>query len=409
MTTTCIASASIEGTVRIWENGKPSPLVVFRPHGGQPFNSVTFLTSPHRPNHIVLITAGPLNREVKMWSSASGEVWLLSSDAESWQCTQALELRSSAEPRVDDAFFNQVAALPSAGLILLGNAKRNAMYAVHVDYGPCPAATRMDYIAEFTVTMPILSLTGTCNTLPDRDHAVHVYCLETQAMQQYVLELSQCSPPRTENMGLGKTDCDLTGTFEACNSDGVASLEASQGSGHRDAPATNPALPSTSPETVPGYPGSSDVPRLHELEISDEISVPAATDCSSETKSITRKSGTSLFLFWGRKMQEEEEEKDDSFAASMNKISEHGPSSAISSFRITVAVLVGFSFFSFFHDFFFFIEREIRELDDEEEQYITEKRRGKEDGMGLPESSIDCNGQQLERLTEITNAAGAVQ
>lgn len=29
------------------------------------------------------------------------------------------------------------------------------------------------------------------------------------------------------------------------------------------------------------------------------------------------------------------------------------PSSAKSSFRITVAVVVGFSFFSFFHDFFF--------------------------------------------------------
>lgn len=38
--------------------------------------------------------------------------------------------------------------------------------------------------------------------------------------------------------------------------------------------------------------------------------------------------------------------------------------------------------------------------------YITEKRRGKEDGIGLSESSIHCNRQQLESTT---NAAGAVQ
>ncbi|KAI3876354.1 hypothetical protein MKW92_004441, partial [Papaver armeniacum] len=141
MTTTRIASASTEGTVRIWENGKPSPLAVFRPHDGQPVNSVTFLISPRRPDHVVLITAGRLNREVKIWSSLSEEGWLLSSDAKAWQCTQTLDLRNSAEPRVDDAFFNQVAALPSAGLMLLANAKTNAMYTVHVEYGPFPAAT----------------------------------------------------------------------------------------------------------------------------------------------------------------------------------------------------------------------------------------------------------------------------
>ncbi|RZC45989.1 hypothetical protein C5167_038938 [Papaver somniferum] len=267
--TTRLASASTDGMVKIWEDRKPSPLAVFKPHDGQPVNSVTFLTSPHRPDHIILITAGPLNREVKMWSSASDEGWLLPSDAESWQCTQTLDLRSSAEPRVDDAFFNQVIALPRAGLILLANAKKNAIYAVHVEYGPYPAATRMDYIAEFTVTMPILSLTGTSDTLPDGDHAVQVYCVQTQAIQQYALELSQCLPPPMENMGLEKTDSNVTRTFEASTSDGLATFEASQGSGHTNTPATNPALLSTSPETVPAAryqinSGSSDS-RLHEL------------------------------------------------------------------------------------------------------------------------------------------------
>ncbi|KAI3943089.1 hypothetical protein MKW92_001377 [Papaver armeniacum] len=210
--TTLLASASTDGMVKIWEDGKPSPLTVFWPHDGQPVNSVTFLTSTHCPDHIILITAGPLNREVKMWSSASEEGWLLPSDAGSWQCTQTLDLRSSAEPRLDDAFFNQVTALPRAGLILLSNAKKNAIYAVHVEYGPNPAATRMDYIAEFTFRMPILSLTVTTDTLPDADHAVQLYCVQTEAIQQYALELSQCLPPPMDTIGLDKTS----------NSDGFA-------------------------------------------------------------------------------------------------------------------------------------------------------------------------------------------
>ena len=43
--------------VKIWEDRKPLPLSVLKPHDGNPVNSVTFLTAPHRPDHIVLITA----------------------------------------------------------------------------------------------------------------------------------------------------------------------------------------------------------------------------------------------------------------------------------------------------------------------------------------------------------------
>ena len=151
------------------------------------------------------------------------------SDGESWQCTQTLELRSSAESKVEDAFFNQVVALPHTGLFLLANAKKNAIYAVHIDYGPNPAATRMDYIAEFTVTMPILSLTGTSDNLPGGEHTVQVYCVQTQAIQQYALHLSQCLPPPLENTDLEKTDSNVACVFDAMNSDGSASLELSHG------------------------------------------------------------------------------------------------------------------------------------------------------------------------------------
>ncbi|KAL5699928.1 hypothetical protein ACHQM5_025448 [Ranunculus cassubicifolius] len=223
--TTRLASASTDGTVKIWDDRKEAPLVVMRPHDGQPVYAAIFLTATDRPNHINLITAGPLNREVKVWASTSEDGWLLPSDAESWLCTQILDLKSSVESRVEDAFFNQVLALPRAGLVLLANAKRNAIYAVHVEYGPNPAATRMDYIAEFTVTMPILSLTGTSDCLPDGDHVVQVYCVQTQAIQQYALDLCQCLPPSTENTGLERSESGVYRDFTSPNPDGFGASE----------------------------------------------------------------------------------------------------------------------------------------------------------------------------------------
>ncbi|KAJ8542800.1 hypothetical protein K7X08_005323 [Anisodus acutangulus] len=204
--TTRLVSASVDGTIKIWEDRKTYPIAVFRPHDGHPVNSVTFLAAPHRPDHIVLITGGPLNREIKIWASASEEGWLLPSDSESWRCTQTLELKSSAEAPVEEAFFNQVVALSQAGLLLLANAKKNAIYAVHLEYGPNPEATRMDYIAGFTVTMPILSFTGTSDLLPHGEQIVQVYCVQTQAIQQYALDLSQCLPPPTENVVFQRTE-----------------------------------------------------------------------------------------------------------------------------------------------------------------------------------------------------------
>lgn len=206
---TRLVSASMDGMIKVWEDRKTQPLAVLRPHDGQPVNAATFLTAPHRPDHIILITAGPLNREIKIWASTSEEGWLLPSDAESWKCTQTLELKSSAEPRVEEAFFNQVVSLPQAGLLLLANAKKNAIYAVHLEYGPNPVSTRMDYIAEFTVTMPILSFTGT-SISPHGEHILQVYCVQTQAIQQYALDLSQCLPPPLENSGLDRSESNIS-------------------------------------------------------------------------------------------------------------------------------------------------------------------------------------------------------
>jgi hypothetical protein len=88
----------------------------------------------------------------------------------------------------------------------------------------------MDYIAEFTVTMPILSLTGTSDCLPNGENIVQVYCVQTQAIQQYALNLSQCLPPPLENMVLEKTESNVSRAFDTANSDGSAIMESSHGS-----------------------------------------------------------------------------------------------------------------------------------------------------------------------------------
>ncbi|KAI4365006.1 hypothetical protein MLD38_021031 [Melastoma candidum] len=189
-----LASASTDGVVKIWEENKPLPVATLRPYDGRSVSSVTFVTAPHRPDHIVLFTGGPLNREIKIWTSAHEDGRLLSDDLESWQCIQTLELKSSSEERVEDVFFNKIVAVPLAGIILLANAKRNALYAVLIEYGQGPISTRMEYLAEFTVAMPILSLTVTSQSQPHGQHIVQVYCMQTRAIQQYTLASSRYLP-----------------------------------------------------------------------------------------------------------------------------------------------------------------------------------------------------------------------
>lgn len=207
-TTTRLVSASTDGLIKIWEDSKVAPLIILKPHGGQPVNSAQYLTAPNQAGHIILVTAGPLNREVKLWASASEEGWSLPTHAESWKCTQTLDLKSSAKPRVEEAFFNQVVVLSQAGLLLFANAKKNAIYSVHLGYGNNSSATRIDYIAEFTVTMPVLSFTGTID--PPSEHIIKLYCVQTQAIQQYSLNLFQCLPPPAESGGLERPDSSVS-------------------------------------------------------------------------------------------------------------------------------------------------------------------------------------------------------
>lgn len=242
-----------------------------------------------------------MNRELKIWVSASEEGWLLPSDCESWKCNQTLDLRSSTEPRHEEAFFNQFVALSRASFILLANAKKNAIYAVHVDYGPNPASSRMDYIADFTVTMPILSFTGTSDWLSDAEQIVQVYCVQTQAIQQYALDLSQCLPMPVEYEGSEKHSS--SSAFDGPIPEGFSVPHSSSGATSYDAPLAN-----SSPKTIPinrsednkllGASGNSEATVVHEHGTSN---VESATISSPQLSSVERStdgasSSTSLQL-----------------------------------------------------------------------------------------------------------------
>ncbi|XP_031478958.1 enhancer of mRNA-decapping protein 4 isoform X2 [Nymphaea colorata] len=266
--TSRLASASTDGTVKIWGERKSSPLFTLTPHDGQPVNSVTFLVAPQRPDHVVLLTAGPLSRELKIWSSASPEGWLLPSEVESWHCMQTLELKSSSEPQVENAFFNQVVVLPRVGLVLLANAKKNAIYAVHVEYGANPTATHMDYIAEFTVTMPILSLTGTSESISETEGIVQIYCVQTQAIQQYALDLSLCLPPPLD---LTASELSVSRAFDISSSDALNPVDSPQespvndvelGNSRPKSPFRQDSSESASASIQAGLSGSSGVSEL---------------------------------------------------------------------------------------------------------------------------------------------------
>ncbi|WOL12084.1 enhancer of mRNA-decapping protein 4-like [Canna indica] len=286
---TRLASASKDGTVKIWDDRKVVPLAIFKPHDGHPVNSVEFMTAPDHPEHINLITAGPLSREVKIWASASGDGSLLPSDSESWKCTQTLDLISSSEPRTEVAFFNQLVVLPHASLIVIANAKKNAIYAVHVDYGQYPVSTRMDYIADFTVAMPILSLTGTHDFLPDGEQVVQVYCVQTQAIQQYALDLIQCLPPPTANAGLGKDA--LSHVTETPSSEESPATELSceppvndfsLGSASSKSFVTDANVDGASANTHTAASVSSEAPNIHEVSASSFEVQPSAPPLPNE-------------------------------------------------------------------------------------------------------------------------------
>lgn len=190
-----LASASRDGTIRIWQGQTMSLVSRLTPHEGRPVSAVAFLPAPHGSDHLVLLSGGPLNQELKLWVPVFGEGSFSQSGLMEWKCIQRLDVKSSALRNPEDAFFNQVFSVPRANVILLANAKRNALYVVHVNFDSHPSVPQIDYLAEFSVKMPILSITALSDNVLDGHGVVEVYCVQMQSIHKYYLDLSQCRPP----------------------------------------------------------------------------------------------------------------------------------------------------------------------------------------------------------------------
>ncbi|KAG0628353.1 hypothetical protein M758_1G020200 [Ceratodon purpureus] len=205
---TSLATASKDGTVRLWENRKQSPAFVVVPFGGNFVDAVAFLPSPRGTDGHVLLTGGPLNRELKLWALDDQSI---QSGHAVWRCIQTLEFQSNSKP--DVAFFNQVVVSSRANLILLANAKRNAIYVAHIDFSSPSGGPRIDYLTEFSVTMPILSLTVADDGISESGEGIlKIFCLQTHGIYQYTVDMAQCLPnlidgdgstPNTPKKGLG--------------------------------------------------------------------------------------------------------------------------------------------------------------------------------------------------------------
>ncbi len=144
---------------------------------------------------------GPLNRVVKLWAPESGAP-LTRRSSIVWQCIQTLQFESSnSGAKLEDVFFNQVVIACQSSLLIIANAKQNAIYVIHVEFGTNPATAKMTYISEFSVYSPILSFVVTEDKVTeDGDGYLQVYCIQPQAIQVYPLQVSQCYPLLTEDL-----------------------------------------------------------------------------------------------------------------------------------------------------------------------------------------------------------------
>lgn len=186
-----LTSASKDGTVRVWGEQK-NCLSKFTPYDGNAVDAVRYISAPQSTGRQFLLTGGPSNQNIKLWNR---DELPSKSSQDVWKCIQTLEFQSSSICKPEESFFNHIIGAPRAGLILIANAKKHAIYAIYIDFNSSSVAPRMAYLAEFSVATPILSFTVTDNSVNEKGEGIiKVFCVQTQAIQQYALDLSQCLP-----------------------------------------------------------------------------------------------------------------------------------------------------------------------------------------------------------------------
>lgn len=127
----------------------------------------------------VLVTGNADNSTISLWH-VTDTVELL----------QALTFTNTAAPS-DSSFFNHMDVQPDTQLLILANSRQNAVYTLH--FTGRDDALRFDYLADFSVSQPIMSFTVHYNP-SDNPAALHLYCIQPTAIQSYTLNPALCCP-----------------------------------------------------------------------------------------------------------------------------------------------------------------------------------------------------------------------
>ena len=160
------------------------PSLTFEPFADGVCSTAQWLSSS------VLVTGSADNSLLKLWHVA-----------DSIACLQSVQFQSSADAQ---AFFNHMVVQPEADLVILANARQKAVYSLH--YTGSGSALQFDYLAEFTVSNPILSVTAQYRPA-DEPSVLQLYCVQANGIQMYHLNPALCCPtaslqvPSTEPRG----------------------------------------------------------------------------------------------------------------------------------------------------------------------------------------------------------------
>jgi hypothetical protein len=174
--------------------------------GGGAVAAAVFLSQAAPGAPALLVTGDATNRALRLWRLPG--VAALAAGAAA-QPLQTLELASVKGP---SDFFCHLGHSPRAALLLLANAKRNQVHALHYrvaeenaeasgDEGDSGGPTSsIDYVATFSVKQPVLSfaagyeVTESEATPGQMEGHVQLYCVQPDAVQQYTLNPALCTP-----------------------------------------------------------------------------------------------------------------------------------------------------------------------------------------------------------------------
>ncbi|BDA40748.1 probable enhancer of mRNA-decapping protein 4 [Coccomyxa sp. Obi] len=175
-----LAAAAFDGKVHVWDISSLSqslPVSTMEPFEDRALGSITWV-SPIAGGAPWLLAGDAVNRELR----------LLQGDVTSgFHTRQALRLESLEG---EQAFYNHLVYHAASNLVVLANSRRNAVYTVHLGRGK-ECGLRFDYLAKFSVGYPILSVTA-AQSARNGQEAVQLFCVQTQAIQQYSLHPQMC-------------------------------------------------------------------------------------------------------------------------------------------------------------------------------------------------------------------------